>query len=73
MKWGDYTWIKSKQNLCGKVIKSKSIDYLTPNELAAEIKLLECDSQANSERAAMLSKTMQALDEIARIIKESEK
>ena len=66
-------WIKSKQNLCGKVIKSKSIDYLTPNELAAEIKLLECDSQANSERAAMLSKTMQALDEIARIIKESEK
>ena len=66
-------WIKSKQNLCGKVIKSKSIDYLTPNELAAEIKLLECDSQANSERAAMLSKTMQALDEIARIIKEGNK
>ena len=66
-------WIKSKQNLCGKVVKSKSIDNLTPDELVTEIKLLECDSQANSERAAVLSKTMQVQDEIARIIKESEK
>lgn len=63
-------WIKSKQNLCGKVVKSKSIDNLTPDELAAEIKLLECDSQANSERAAVLSKTMQVQDEIAKTIKE---
>ena len=37
-------WIKSKQNLCGKVVKNKTIDNLTSNELAAEIKLLECDS-----------------------------
>ena len=63
-------WIKSKQNLCGKVVKSKSIDNLTPDELAAEIKLFECDSQANSERAAVLSKTMQVQNEIAKIIKE---
>ncbi|AXF86350.1 hypothetical protein DTO96_102100 [Ephemeroptericola cinctiostellae] len=66
-------WIKSKQNFCGKVVKNKSIDNLTPDELAAEIKLLECDSQANSERAAVLSKTMQVQDEIAKIIKEGGK
>lgn len=61
-------WIKSKQNFCGKVVKNKSIDNLTPDELTAEIKLLECDSQANSERAAVLSETIQAQDEIAKII-----
>ena len=66
-------WIKSKQNLCGKVVKNKTIDNLTSNELAAEIKLLECDSQANSERAAVLSKTTQLQDEIAKIIKEGGK
>ena len=66
-------WIKSKQSLCGKVVKNKTIDNLTSNELAAEIKLLECDSQANSERAAVLSKTTQLQDEIAKIIKEGGK
>lgn len=67
-------WVKSKQNLCGKVVKNKSIDNLTPDELAAEIKLLECDSQANSERAAVLSKVIQLQDdEIAKIIKEDGK
>ena len=68
-------WIKSKRNVCGKIesIAKNNTNNLTPDELAAEIKLLECDSQANSERAAVLSKTTQLQDEIAKIIKEGGK
>ena len=68
-------WIKSKRNVCGKIesIAKSNINNLTPDELEAEIKLLECDSQANSERAAVLSKTMQVQDEIEKIIKEDGK
>lgn len=70
-----HAWIKSKRNVCGKIesIAKSNANNLTPDELMAEIKLLECDSQANSERAAVLSKTMQVQDEIAKIIKEGDK
>ena len=69
-------WIKSKRNACGKIesIAKSNTNNLTPDELAAEIKLLECDSQANSERAVVLSKAIQLQDdEIAKIIKEGGK